>query len=60
MRTIRVAVEGAELEVISEGAGKPVMLIQTALQVAAALARFLAAYPLSTPDDPDRPTGDRR
>ena len=31
MRTIRVAVEGAELEVISEGAGEPVILIQTAL-----------------------------
>ena len=31
MRTIRVAVEGAELEVISEGAGEPVILVQTAL-----------------------------
>ena len=31
MRTVRVAVEGAELEVISEGAGEPVILIQTAL-----------------------------
>ena len=31
VRTIRVAVEGAELEVISEGAGEPVILVQTAL-----------------------------
>lgn len=41
MRTAGVAVEGAELEVISEGVGEPVILIQTALlaEEFAAIAR---------------------